>query len=1365
MQLRIKHADGHEENVALDKAKPLKIGADSSADVVISGRGVLPVHVGIAFRDGSFVAMASKAAQTIDVNGQPVNQAPLEEGDRLKIGPVTITASAASAAGSDFDDEFGLAPEEGSHAPAKSAPAKPKAPPTPAPTPIDDEFGLAPMDDVGHGKPAKPAPAAAPKPAAKSPPAKSAPVKPSAPVEDDEFGLTPMDDEGHGKTPAKPAGKPAPSKPAAPVSKKPDPLLDDEDDGAEIGLSPMEDSGHGKKPAKTPAKPTAATPAAKSPAGKAPATKAPAGKAPAGKPADPKKVKPPADDDFGLSAVDPLGDGGLEPLGDDSGLEPLGDDGLEPLGDEGSSFDDALGSAAQAPSKPAGKDAKPTAKDAKPAAKDAKAVPARPRKGKTGPSFGQKLGKALQSPAARKAGIGLAALAAVLLVTFILLKLPTADASFQSANQQFQNKEYAQAAESFQKFLTSYPGDPRVGEARAKKGLSQLLLTLDASSDWPASLRAAEESLSSLGPDARNEAARATLAAALPKIAQNLSERASTAFTRKHETAPAMFEEAQRALALVAKHVSPADRREQGMPAVEVKMFRLEKDLQLAQSLSKAVAEIKAAAEAKQLAQAYELRTKLLVSYPRLASHSDLDAAMRLVADAATAAVEHKLLDKKALGADPTGPIALSLSLAARVGGSLTVPAGALPAVVAAPSEGTVYGVDLAKGTVVWRRFLGFNPQVEPVVLGESKDARVLLVDSTAGGLVMLEQATGKLVWRQAIEGIVAAPAIGKSQAYVPTARGAVYTVDLKSGALQAETVLPQPISAPPALEESTGRVYQLGDHSNLYVLSSEGKCEAAFSTGHEPGTVHLAPLLMGNYLLLAVDEEVDSTTLRVFQKGRDFKPLQSLKLAGHLSRAPLAVDKTLYLATDDGNVLRCDVDPAKGDQPLVALSPLVGLPAGPPVNLALVGRELWVAGAGLSIYTLPLVGEGTPRRFFTGDRLVDVPRPLGSGKNSPWVLVRRPRGWPGLAVSLATSAEDLATKPAEVRLASLAGPAGLSAKGEQMALVHPVGGVEEITSGVFTAGESPVLASLAAESARRPLEGTLLAWDDTHSVFLPGPGSDAILVFTPGDAKSLRRISLPGPVASTPIRAGDLLLVAIQRGPLFLVDPTKGPVGEPFWAKLSAGQFPDWRGPTETAPGQFVISDGHEKIYRIAVNQAKLEVAAEAALESPLTSPLAAVGNLVWGADARGQLLAFGTDLKPAGAIPLDSPVAWGPISLGEWVLVATAGERLIAVGSEPTTKWQIDLPHGAIAGATKAGAENVLFASQSGTVWGLKLDTGELLSAIELGLPLAGQPVVASDKVVVTGRDGAVHVLSATAASLFKSKPAENAAASAAP
>jgi|GEM_PF-4612816 len=1351
MQLRIKYADGHEENVALDKAKPLKIGSDSSADVVVSGRGVLPVHVGIAFRDGSFVAMASKAAQTIDVNGQPVNQAPLEEGDRLKIGPVTITAVADSSGAADFDDEFGLAPEEGSHAPAKPATAKSKAPSAPAPAPVDDEFGLAPMDDGGHGKPAKPAPAAAPKPAAKSPPAKTAPAKPTAPVEEDEFGLTPMDDAGHGKTPAKPAGKPAPAKPATPAVKKPDPFLDDEEDGAEIGLSPMEDSGHGKKPAKLPAKPGKPAPAA--PATKSPPAKAPVGKAPVGKPADPKKSKPPADDDFGLSAVDPLGD---------DGLEPLGDDGLEPLGDDSSSFDDALGSAAQAPSKSAGKDAKSTAKDAK---GGAKAVPARPRKGKSGPGFGQKLGKTLQSPAARKAGIGLAALAAVLLVTFILMKLPTADASFQSANQQFQNKEYAQADESFQKFLSSYPGDPRVGEARAKKALSQLLLTLDASNDWPASLRAAEASLTSLGPDARNEAARAALAATLPKIAQNLSERASTAFTRKHETAPAMFEEAQRALALVAKHVSPADRREQGMPAVEVKMFRLEKDLQLAQSLAKAVAEIKAAAEAKQLAQAYDLRTKLLVSYPRLASHSDLDAAMRLVADAATAAVEHKPLDKKALGADPTGPIALSLSLAARVGGSPTVPAGALPAVVAAPSEGTVYGVDLAKGTVVWRRFLGFDPQVDPVFLGEGKDARVLLVDSAAGGLVVLEQATGKLVWRQTIEGIVAAPAIGKSQAYVPTTRGAVYTVDLKSGSLQAETILPQPISAPPALEESTGRVYQLGDHSNLYVLSSEGKCEAAFATGHEPGTVHLAPLLMGNYLILAVDEEVNSTTLRVFQKGREFKPLQSLRLAGHLSRAPLAVDKTLYLATDDGNVLRCDVDPAKGDQPLVALSPLLGLPAGPPVSLASVGRELWVAGAGLSIYTLPLVGEGTPRRFFPGDRLVDAPRPLGSGKNSPWVLVRRPRGWPGLAVSLATSAEDLTAKPAEVRLASLAGPAGLSAKGEQLALVHPVGGVEEITSGVFTAGESPVLASLAAESALRPLEGSLLAWDDTHSVFLPGPGSDSILVFTPGDAKSLRRISLPGPVASTPIRAGDHLLVAIQRGPLFLVDPTKGPVGEPFWAKLSAGQFPDWRGPTETAPGQFVISDGHEKIYRIAVNQTKLEVAAEAALESPLTSPLAASGNLVWGADARGQLLAFGADLKPAGAVPLDSPVAWGPVSLGEMVLVATAGERLIAVGSEPTTKWQIDLPHGALAGATKVGAENVLFASQSGTVWGLKLDTGELLSAMEIGLPLAGQPVVASDKVVVTGRDGAVHVLSVTAASLFKPKAAENAAASAAP
>jgi outer membrane protein assembly factor BamB len=92
----------------------------------------------------------------------------------------------------------------------------------------------------------------------------------------------------------------------------------------------------------------------------------------------------------------------------------------------------------------------------------------------------------------------------------------------------------------------------------------------------------------------------------------------------------------------------------------------------------------------------------------------------------------------------------------------------------------------------------------------------------------------------------------------------------------------------------------------------------------------------------------------------------------------------------------------------------------------------------------------------------------------------------------------------------------------------------------------------------------------------------------------------------------------------------------------------------------------------------------------------------------------------------------------------VATAGEKLIALGEQTTPLWQLDLPHGPLAGIAAASENVLLAASRSGMVWALKADTGEAIgSPIDVGQPLAGPPVIASGRIIVAGADGSLQLL----------------------
>lgn len=1324
MQLVIKKADGSQQSVSLSPDKPLKLGADPSADIVVAAPGMQKVHCGFMHKDGKFYVVATKASQQVHVNGQAVQSSPLAAGHQIKLPGAQILVQEDQPA----DDDFGLLPLEGE---------KPAAPP--APKPAEDEFGLAPLDGEPAPKPVQPSQPAASQPAAGGPALQ--------PV-DDEFGLAPLDGEPAPKPKPQPTA-PVPAAGLQPIDDKP--ALQPVDD--EFGLAPMD----------------------------APAAKAPAPK-PKQKPAPASDAGPslqPVDDEFGLAdepatkapakkKKQPAPDAGLQPL-DDAGLEPLGEVGLTPLeeapakkkgkqapaagglapldelpADGGlAPLDELPGSGGLAPLDeiPASGGLAPLdelSSDAMSAplddalSSDALAAPA-PAKVKKPSAFGL----FLKSPAFKSLAMGIAALAALGLALLIAFTLPTADSRFAAADANYRGKQFDRATEDFNNFLSWHANDPRAGEARAKRALCQLL-PLAGQKNWPGLLVKTKSVIAEIGGDARHEEFRRQLGAMLPQAVVSLTDRAESNARKQPEVAKSALAEAQDALALTNKYVPPALAAAGGVPQAEVRLVQLSRDLALAESHDAALAQIKQAAGSGKLEDAYRARRELLLKYPKLSSGLQLQSAMEAVAAAERGLVKYAPLDLQVSTDEPESRISKTLVPIAwsgdREGGTIDAQRVVC---LASPAAGAVYGIDAASGGLLWRRYVGSGLKVRPQLVGDPP-AGVIVVNLLAGAVQRLELATGKLVWQAVVPNLCGSVTVAEDEVLVPTYDGMLVRMNASTGAAAGQFQLPQPLTSPPVVDPLNRSILQPGEHSNLYVLTADNLCDQVAYIGHETAGLTLAPVMLDRFLLV-FENGLDETTIHVFQRS-DLKQVQSVTLDGLVAVDPLATEDALYVSTTRGTVLAFELDAAKPKQPLAAFPPIdSGLSSS--AGVALAGDRLWVAGRGLRVFDLPLDRkQPEPSNVLFAEADFNGP-PQVEGET---VISARNDPQAAGMVLAGSSAKD----QSPLWQTQLAPPGALvaAATGDKLWVLHAGGALFELAADALVPGAPSVLSKpTASVDVRGQLStGSGQPWGDDQAVLAPRdfPG-----LFVAGGENKFRVRSLPGPLAADPQRVGEQLLIATVGGPIFLVDPTSDSTpGVPFLPRIEAGKLPQWRGPALVGGTTVLVADGHNTLYKLTISgPGRLSQAQAAAMPNPIVTPLAAAGSQVWGVDAQGTLVAFNSDsLQTAVNVPLDAPAAFGPLTLGDRAILATADGRLLGLGPDPNPLWQVPLDHGALAGAVRL-QDRLILASRSGVIFGLHPNSGQPTgAAIDVGQPLAGSPVVMGKHLIIPGNDGSLHVVS---------------------
>ncbi len=552
--------------------------------------------------------------------------------------------------------------------------------------------------------------------------------------------------------------------------------------------------------------------------------------------------------------------------------------------------------------------------------------------------------------------------------------------------------------------------------------------------------------------------------------------------------------------------------------------------------------------------------------------------------------------------------------------------------------------------------------------------------------------------------------------------------IDAASGRSPGFVQLPPPLDVAPAADTRGRLVFQPAGQDDLFVLDMpEGRCLQVFPLGHAPGSISVPPLVLGDLLVVAVNDTARDSLLRVFVlRAADADALrpplrlaQTIRLEGHVDTAPAiegdspgfvgrnlgqspAAGQRLLVTTDAGVVRLFQRTEAGAKPPLRELAAArLDCPPGTACFPLLQPRACFVGGTRLARFDFRpvakdrpkngpvpnLVSVGEPERdspIFVGRKLGQSPEcddapqtfrgPI-QALGGTLFLARNIGAAPGMVVSAVGPGR---AKPYwQTCLAPpLAAEPIVDRRGGRLTLVTAAGGILQCRP---AAADQPLAIEPAVPpgGVGQPVTAVAGLPDGTLAL-LCGGRCDELAVFDPrlGPAERLRSWLLPGPLSCPPIAWAGGLLAPAAAGQVFLWDPHSGqPALAAFQPRLRPGQRAGWRQPAaaeaaepnQKDPAAVVIADGYKRLYRLnVVNEpaVHLEAVAEAELSDTIVSPLAVVGQTVCGVDATGKVNFFRLPgLARSAQHESIGQAVWGPRRVGNRVMLATADGQLTAL------------------------------------------------------------------------------------------------------
>jgi outer membrane protein assembly factor BamB len=545
--------------------------------------------------------------------------------------------------------------------------------------------------------------------------------------------------------------------------------------------------------------------------------------------------------------------------------------------------------------------------------------------------------------------LGAVAVLALLAATFYFIAgRQTTQQEYDLAAQLIAEQKYAQAIIEFDDFIALHPKDPLAQQAKVQRNLARIDQQIDSAvPNWAPGLETLREFLSAhrddenfkdLQEEVRRRAGTIALGAA--RAAGKTFDRELLEVSKQANTIYSTYQTKDGATAESDTDVAKAQRQS------EAAILRNETFLG-------GVAKIDEALKARQPMQALQLRRDLLVRYPDFAE--DRNKAAKLAAKLEEALqlerslVQSEELDRPGVteerATEVPPPLAIVFHKRSRTDEV------SLGQAVCALSKDCCYGIDTVTSDPVWRRVVGLNSPFFPI--REPSTPSVILFDTVHQELVRVHQNTGALLWRQPIgEAAFGQPLIDEGQIYLPTLGGRLYKIDLASGAVSTRLTFSQAITGPVALADGQ-HLAVAGDQEVVYTLTKRPlACEGVSFLSQKARSIEAPLLAMGPYLLMIENGDADRSRLRLLSAADPLhlREVAAEDVAGLVLDTPVIRGRDLFVPSVPERVSAFTVSDDPGQPPLLKgpvfqaegkrESPIF-LSTGP-------DRQLWMASSAL---------------------------------------------------------------------------------------------------------------------------------------------------------------------------------------------------------------------------------------------------------------------------------------------------------------------------------------------------------------------------------------------------------------------------------
>lgn len=931
----------------------------------------------------------------------------------------------------------------------------------------------------------------------------------------------------------------------------------------------------------------------------------------------------------------------------------------------------------------------------------------------------------------------------------------------------FNNGRYSAALTSLKQFVKDYEGDERIPDALVKIANCELRINYD-TSNWDNTLTMAKKVLPQLEKDLTDEGQferfediRAELSVILPGTALG--------FTRQGLEVPdvpgkekflALAEETSK-LVDDPKYVTSTDKKNPGVAGVIREygdnIAKIKRQIEMENDYTRTLSLIAEKTESGQTGAAFTEYFRIVGTYPELGIRPEMRTAVAGISKREADLVKSVPATLQP-ATEPESRVASTVILGTPAGTTPAAEVGDL--VLVRLIEGSLWGIRARDGEIVWRKHLGPENRFQPATMGENPDADLIATDVRTGHLFRLESATGNEKWRIAIGEPFAEPTVTADRVLVTTLSGKVFKIDPDTGSTSQSAEIPQPASLSAVPLDDSPSVYQVGIHSNLYVVNSETmQCREVYYIGHREGAVVIPPFAFSDHLIVA-ENGADYCRLHILRHAEEGGMLEkaqnTIQLDGPVSEPIVRYGRWALVISDSGDMRMLEVNKGSDSDPVTVVASLK-YNVSRPTRKFITAKDgfLWNCSAGLRRYRVLKTQTTFKEEAIANSSDTFIAPPLVVGNT---IFNFRRRFESTLITVSAFQSEtleelwrtDFGASPAGIFEGSSSRLIAVSAQGD----VHLIN-QDSLSQSAYlkpqTRGDK-VIQRLVFDNLAVASGGDLVA---------VGPaGRPHVLNFSENRDPVVKLVEMTPPAdkpAVRPVRFGDYLLVAASRGQVFRIDSSNGSVvGAPFQPEIEPNVPVNYQEPAILKDGEsFIIGNSKGEFFYVETNGlTSLQGRASLTHSGGLVSPLITRGGRAIGVcrDSSDELVALEPredSLEIVKSLKLTADLVSGPVPVGDanFLVVLDTG-KTVCFDADLNQMWEAEIPSAERAGVRQAGRaalidEGLLIAYETGLIVVVNPDSGEIVSSLDIRQPISGAPVRLGNAWYVPGADGTVHRL----------------------